>query len=279
VDDDWTWTNHERTVAQIPIWDQLIRRFNKRPRIEWQIPRQRVQDALQAYWEHQGMHAPHFAWPPALDSNDQYVLTEEDTGSLAYTFTFGAAAFFVLDTRTMRIKSRSETTMLGEGQWNLLQRWFEMVKDTYPVKFLVTSCSLLFNMWLDFPRDRWSGFPVERDRLLNLIASQNIRGVYLLAGDLHTAHAIRAELYGPEDCNVPLWEFCATPFEQSPAQISSRTYWPIRKRPLKSEELAFVIRKHNFGLVRVDFSTPDSPVVIYEVYGESGEMLGEVSDR
>jgi alkaline phosphatase D len=60
VDDDWSGTNSERALVQIPIWDQLWRRLRGRPRIEWQIPQQRVQDALQAYWEHQGMHAPPF---------------------------------------------------------------------------------------------------------------------------------------------------------------------------------------------------------------------------
>jgi alkaline phosphatase D len=278
VDDDWTWTDHQRTLAQIPIWDQIIRWLKGRPRIEWKIPRQRIRDALQAYWEHQGMHAPPFALPPDLNSQDQYTLTKEDPGSLAYAFTFGAAAFFVLDTRSMRIKSRAETNMLGEGQWKILEKWLQAVKDAYPVKFLVSSCSSLYNSWLDIPRDRWSGFPTERERLLHLLASQNIKGVYLLAGDLHAAHAIRADLNGPQGQSVPLWEFCSTPFEQSPSQLSSRTYWPL-KTGVKSQELFFIARQHNFGVVRVDFSTPGTPQVKFEVYGENGELLGEVCDK
>ena len=279
VDDDWTWTDRQRTMAQIPIWDRVIRRLQGRPRIEWQIPRQRVQDALQAYWEHEGMHAPHFALSPSLDSKAQYTLAAEDPGSLAYTFTFGAAAFFVLDTRTMRVKSRADTTMLGEGQWKVLEKWLQAVKDAYPVKFLVTSCSLLFSMWLDFPRDRWSGFPRERDRLLNFLAAHGIEGVYLLTGDLHTAHAVRADLYGPQDRVLPLWEFCASPFEQSPNRLSSRTYQPLRTGPVKRQQLFFCARQRNFGVVRVDFPTTDSSQVRFEVYGETGELLGEVSNK
>lgn len=278
VDDDWTWTNSQRTLAQIPVWDQIIRRLKGRPRIEWQITRQRVQDALQAYWEHQGMHAPPFVLPPSLDANEQYTLTTDDPGSLAYTFTFGAAAFFVLDTRTMRVKSRTERSMLGEGQWQVLEKWLLAVKGTYPVKFLVSSSTLLFPMWLDFPRDRWPGFPRERDRLLHFLAEHCIEGVYVLAGDLHSAHAIRADLDARQDRSLPLWEFCSSPFEQAPNRFSSFTYWPFTSKPVNRQKLFFCLRQHNFGIVRVDFSTPVFPQVRFEVYGDTGELLGEVSN-
>jgi phosphodiesterase/alkaline phosphatase D-like protein len=214
-----------------------------------------------------------------LDSRDQYTLAAEDPGSLAYTFAFGAAAFFVLDTRTRRVKSRTETSMLGEGQWKVLEKWLLAVKDAYPVKFLVTSGTLLFSMWLDITRDRWQGFPGERDRLLHFLAAHSIEGVYLLAGDLHSAHAVRADLYAPQDRILPLWEFCASPFEQDPNRVASRTYWPLRRGPVKRQQLFFCLRQHNFGIVRVDFSAPDTPQVRFEVYGDTGELLGEVSNQ
>jgi alkaline phosphatase D len=279
VDDDWTWTDRQRTIAQIPIWDRAIRRLQGRPRIEWELPRQRVQDALQAYWEHQGMHGPPLLLPPALDSKGLYALTPEDPGSLAYDFTFGAAAFFVLDTRTMRVKGRAYRSMLGEGQWNELEKWLVAVKDAYPVKFLVTSCTLLFNMWLDIPRDRWSGFPRERARLLNFLAAHGIEDVYLLSGDVHSAHAIRADLYGPQHRVLPLWEFGASPFDQTPNLLSSLTYTPLRVRPVRRQRLFFRARQRNFGIVRVDFSAPGRPQVRFEVYGEKGELLGGVSNQ
>lgn len=277
VDNDWTWTDSQRTLAQIPIWDQVIRWLKGRPRVEWQLPRQRVQDALQAYWEHQGMHAPPFQLPPRLNSKGQYTLAAEDPGSLAYTFTCGAAAFFVLDTRTRRVKSRTARTMLGVGQWQLLENWLLAVKDAYPVKFIVTSCALLFSSWLDIARDRWSGFPSERDRLLNFLAAHDIKGVYLLTGDLHSAHAIRADLDDPQGRAVPLWEFCATPLEQTPNWLSGRTYRPLRSGPLKTQKLQFSLHQYNFGLVRVDFPTQDNPRVRFEVYGKTGELLSQAA--
>jgi alkaline phosphatase D len=276
VDDDWTWTNTARTRAQIPIWDRFMRWAKRRAPFEWKIPAERVRDALQAYWEHQVMHAPPFEIPPILNDEGRYALDKDDPGSLAYTFTFGAAAFFVMDTRTNRVKNWKQQIMLGEGQWHALEHWLLAVKNVYPVKFIVTSGCLLFNMWLDIPRDRWSGFKDEQKRLLHFLAAEGIQGVYLLAGDLHSAHAVSADLYGPRGQALPLWEFCSSPFEQKPNTFSSRTYKPLRISPVRQQSLHFNIAQPNFGLIKVDFSEYGMPQVKFEVYGTGGEKLAEV---
>ena len=276
VDDDWRWMDSSRRLAAIPWWNQLDRWRQGCGPDERYLPVQRVQNALQAYWEHQGMHAPGLELPPQLDQAGQYALDMDDPGSLAYTFTFGAAAFFVLDTRSMRVCRRSERTMMNEGQWQALKSWLLAVKNTYPVKFLVTSCSLLHPMWHDIPRDRWSGFPEERDRLLHFLAANGIEGVYLLAGDLHSSHAVYAELYGPQGQSLPVWEFCSTPFEQNPNRLARYTYTPLRSGPVKISRRVFCVSQCNFGVVRVDFSKGKRPRITFQVYGEQGEMLGEV---
>ncbi|MFH1906170.1 MAG: alkaline phosphatase D family protein, partial [Chloroflexota bacterium] len=199
------------------------------------------------------MHAPPFQIPLRVDHGNQYGLHRDDPGSLAYTFEFGAAAFFVMDTRTMRIKNRQEQMMLGEGQWQALEDWLLAVKDAYPLKFLVTSCAVLFSMWADIPRDRWSGFPKERDRLLHFLAANGIEGVYFLTGDLHSAHAISADLYGPNRQPLRIWEFCSTPFECAA---------PTR------QEKHFIVDRANYGVVRVDFPAPGKPQVRFDLYYE-----------
>ena len=254
VDDDWHWQDSSRRLADIPWWNQIERWRQGCLPDERHLPIQRVQDALQAYWEHQGMHAPGMELPPQLNQGGQYALDLDDPGSLAYTFTFGAAAFFVLDTRSMRVRGRSERTMLNDGQWQALKSWLLAVKNTYPVKFLVTSCSMLYPMWHDIPRDRWSGFPEERDRLLHFLAANGIEGVYLLAGDLHSSHAVYAELYGPQGLTLPVWEFCSTPFEQNTNKLARYTYSALHSGPVKASRRAFCISQCNFGVVRVDFS-------------------------
>ncbi|RME90141.1 MAG: hypothetical protein D6770_03065 [Anaerolineae bacterium] len=266
VDDDWHWLDSERQWADIPILDKFIRWIEGRPPQERQLPPQRVRYALQAYWEHQGMHAPPMLHPPRLNRGGLYTLETKDTGSLAYTFTFGAAAFFVMDTRTMRVRGRGAQTMLGEEQWAALEEWLLNVKDTYPIKFLVTSSALLFTMFVDVARDRWSGYPRERDRLLHFLAANGIEGVYLLAGDLHSAHAVSAELYGPNQKAIPLWEFCASPFEQNPNWLSRFTYIPILSGAVHHQRKHFCVSAINYGLVRVDFSEPHAPRVRFEIH-------------
>lgn len=278
VDDDWTWTDPDRRWAQIPIWDQVIRWLQGRPREERRIPRQRVQDALQAYWEHQGMHAPPFERPPRLNERGQYFMEQGEPGSLAYTFIFGAAAFFVIDTRSMRIKGRKAHTMLGERQWQLLQDWLLDVKDRYPVKFLVSSSAFLFRMWADLARDRWSGFADDRDALLHFIAAHGIEGVYILSGDLHSAQAVRATLYGPQGRSIPVWEFCSSPFEQDPTRLARYTYSPLRSGPVKSQECPFILPQPNFGVVRVGFLPTGEAQIRFRVYGQDGKLLAETGD-
>ncbi len=279
VDDDWHWVDLTRQLAAIPWWDRLLRWLEKCPPEERQIPLQRVQNALQAYWEHQGMHAPPLEHAPDLDAKGQYELPTGAPGSLAYTFTFGATAFFVMDTRTMRVRHRREHTMLGDAQWQALQDWLLAVKDAYPVKFLVTSSAFLFRMWLDIPKDRWSGYPEERDRLLHFIAANGITGVYFLAGDLHSAHAIRAELYGPQGRSIPVWEFCSSPFDQEPNRWARRTHLKKPFGPIKSLEHRFIIEDLNFGVVRVDCGAGDSTRVCFEIYGENGELIDQAGEE
>jgi alkaline phosphatase D len=276
VDDDWTWADAERQRAQIPIWNRIPRWLRRRAPLEWTLPQQKVQHALQAYWEHQGMHAPPLELPPGLDVHNQYILDACDPGSLSYTFTFGAAAFFVMDTRTMRIKSNSKRVILGEGQWQALEKWLLAVKDDYPVKFLVSSGAVLFQMWVDLARDRWSGFPAQRQRLLRFLATNGIEGVYILCGDLHSAHAICAELDGPQGQTLPLWEFCSSPFEQQTNWLARHTYTPLHGDPIRSQKCLFTLAENNFGVVKVDFSESGQPQVRFEVYGESGDLLAQV---
>lgn len=261
VDDDWHWLDAERRWATIPFynrWERILRGFKPQ---ECYLPLHRVRDALQVYWEHQLMHAPPLLKAPRLNYASQYELREDDRGSLAYTFTHGAAAFFVMDTRTMRVHNQS---ILGEGQWQTLETWLLEVKD-YPVKFLVTSSALLFDFFGDVTGDRWSGFKRERDRLLYLLAREGIENVYILTGDLHSGHAISANLRGPNRQAIPIWEFCASPFEQKTNWLSKLLFVPIRSGAVSGEKLYFVRKAYNFGVVRVHFDEAQKPIVRFEL--------------
>lgn len=279
VDDDWRWRDPARTKPYIPWWDRLVRLWKRRSWAESSITHERVQAALQAYWEHQAIHAHTYIQSPSLDSLGCFSFQPESTGSFAYTFTYGAAAFFVLDTRTMRVRSTWKRNMLGGEQWDMLKDWFKEVDERFPVKFLVSSGSLLYSSWMDIPQDRWSGYAEERDQLLHFLANEGIQGVYVLSGDFHFGFAIQAVIYGPDGQNLPIYEFCASPFSQKPHRLASKTYREIRNGLFKKQEVVFTSQENNFGVVRVSFDTEGVPIVGFELFNQALESLGHAGDN
>jgi phosphodiesterase/alkaline phosphatase D-like protein len=190
---------------------------------------------------------------------------------LAYTFFYGAAAFFVMDTRSMRVKNPHEQRMLGDGQWRILKEWLLKVKDDYPVKFLVTSSSVLYSMFGDFLGDRWSGFRSERDILLRFIGDNHIRNVYFIAGDLHSSHSMTAECGSLSD-PVTIREFCSTPFEQDCNKYARLLYTSIKTGAVLHPQRHFVVTEPNYGIVQVHFQD-GVPQVDFKLYGTDGHLL------
>ncbi len=281
VDDDWRWLDPSRTRMYIPWWDRISRTARGCEPDEVSMNTQKVRNALQAYWEHQAMHAPAQEYPLELTSQGQYSLSPGDDGSLAFSFTAGAAAFFVMDTRTMRSRAlwpwkQKSATILGEGQWHALESWLISVKDTHPVKFLVSSSSVLFDMWLDITRDRWSGYRMDRDRLLRFLAAERIEGVHILSGDLHSSHALRIDLTSPGQQPVRVWEFCSSPLDQKTNWLAKTVYKKLR-HPLVTEQVCeFILDKNNFGVVQVKYGQDGHPQVGYKLYGENGQILASI---
>lgn len=277
VDNDWHWASSRRRKASIPFYEALTRFLSGRSIDECRLTRQTVLNALQAYWEHQGMHGPRPLQPPRLDPGGQYNLDRHAPGSLAYTFTCGAAAFFVLDSRTMRVRNLLEHRMLGDGQWDLLKEWLLENRDRYPVKFIVTSSTILFNMWTDVLGDRWQGFPRERRELFEFLGANGIRGVHFLAGDLHSGHAVRAEV-GPRGQRVPVWEYCASPFQQKCNPKAGWMYLPILSPMIARQKKIFTAPQFNYGVVEVDYPQPGQPEVTFTLYDQGGNPIHDPVD-
>jgi alkaline phosphatase D len=272
VDDDWHWSDAERRSAGLSTWARLIRWLKGRPPEERRLTPQRVRDALQAYWEHQGMHGPPLLHRPQLGEDGGYLFERHHPGSLAYAFAYGTAAFFVLDTRTMRVWNSRERRMLGDGQWHLLKEWLLQVRDEYPLKFIVTSSSVLYSMFGDFLGDRWSGFRGERDTLLRFIGEQRVQNVYVIAGDLHSSHSMTAEC-GDEADPILLHEFCSTPFEQVCNRYARWLYTSIKTGAVQHPKRQFVVTEPNYGIVRVHYGKGGRPKVDFTLYGTQGQRL------
>jgi phosphodiesterase/alkaline phosphatase D-like protein len=271
VDDDWRWTDLNRQQASLSVWARGSRLLKGRPINERTLSVERVRSALKAYWEHQGMHAPQTCTPPAFDEYGKYILEPYGSGSLAFSFVYGAAAFFVLDTRTMRVKNSCENLMLGEGQWRVLKQWLLDVRHKYPVKFLVSSSSVLDSIFGDFLGDRWSGFRTERDTLLHFIGEHHIENLYILAGDLHSSHSMMAEC-GPKNAPIRIREFCSSPFEQACNKFAPLLSTSFHTGAVLHPQRHFTVSKPTYGIVRVRYHR-GMPQVKFDLYGTEGELL------
>ncbi len=274
VDDDWRWQQEDCLAPHIPVWDRFIRWTQREAPLARRLDRRRVLDALQAYWEHQAMHAP----PSILPAREGQLLRP---GGFAYTFTVGGAAFFVLDVRTRRIRGRKRQQMLDEAQWQALEDWLLAVRDDFPVKFIVSSSAVIFRFRMDIAADRWPGYPAERRRLLSLLARHGVENVFLLTGDLHTGYAISGNLYGPQGRAIPVWEFCATPFEQQANFVTRWVRLPEQDGPLHHTRLHFNIPHWNFGVVEVNLDDPARPAVRFDLHYKTpqGWQIASVSNR
>jgi len=168
----------------------------------------------------------------------------------------------------MRVK-KGKNLLLGETQWKQLEDWFLNVKDKYPVKFLVSSGTVMYPFLLDIVRDRWSGFRSERERLFKLLAENEIEGVFILTGALHTAHCVSAEITCPSGLRLPIWEFCSSPFEQISSWVST-TYIPMLSKWIRKQKKHYHQPGKNFGIIDVDLEGQTPRVTFTLHYNDNG---------
>ncbi|MBI3161113.1 MAG: alkaline phosphatase family protein [Chloroflexi bacterium] len=259
VDNDWHWTDRELSKPGTSWLTRLLRKLNGRPKEEQLLSLPRTRAALKVNWEHQVMHGPR-----ALSPN----------GPLAYEFEYGACAFFIMDTRTPRFINTDERQMLGDKQWKMLELWLKRVKDTHPVKFIVSSISILSDIFGDITNDRWTGFDGERERLFALIAREKAEGIHFLTGDLHTAHSISADVIAPDGEAIRIWEFCSSPFEQKSSLLARLMDYPTRSPTLRNQKRHYAISRFNYGVINVAYSKGKKPRVSFELnYEKNGEWM------
>jgi alkaline phosphatase D len=168
--------------------------------------------AYQAWWEHQPVRLPQPTGP------DLRIYRSFDWGDLA--------TFFVLDTRQYRTDQGCgdglqppcpdlddpNRTMLGADQEQWLHAGLRASGSTWNVLgqqtvFTHMPISTLVNL------DQWDGYPLERQRLCDVLAEPGVSNPIVLTGDIHSSGIgdIRAT---PESDNVGV-EFVGTSISSS----------------------------------------------------------------
>jgi len=141
-----------------------------------------------------------------------------------------------------------KATMLGERQWQWLERQLETPAD---VRLIGSSVQVL----ADFPGwEGWSLFAHDQQRLIELIRRTRANGVVFLSGDMHYAELSKLEVNVP----YPLWDLTSSGLTE---------VWPVPTP--NANRVSDVIREPNFGLVDIDWQGAGTTVTL-SVVDQSG---------
>lgn len=132
---------------------------------------------------------------------------------------FGTTAANPNSSNYGRILRQVPRTMMGTPQ----KEWFKQKLRASTATFKIIISELIFTENFALPYDRWEGYWLERQEILNFILSNNIRNVVILSGD---QHAGQISLVNPTpDGGVPsnpIYEIGTGPTGQSTLARSVR---------------------------------------------------------
>ncbi|MCP4256782.1 MAG: alkaline phosphatase family protein [Planctomycetes bacterium] len=146
-------------------------------------------------------------------------------------------------------------TVLGEAQWRWLEEQFRQPAE---LRLLVSSYPLVPT---ELGRDAWGNFPLERQRLFNLIEETKANGVIVLSGDVHFAEISRTN-EGP----YPLYDFTSSALAAPSAGNEKFT---------NKFRISRTYKEVNFGLVEIDWQAQPAPIVTLKAVGLDGSSVFE----
>lgn len=182
------------------------------------------------------------------------------------SYLFGDTAkrvqLILLDNRTFRSPIKNgvggfvanydaNATMLGAEQWQWLEQ--ELLK---PAKIRIIGSSTQFctehNFW-----EAWANYPLEQEKMFELIRTTQANGVVFISGDVHYA-----ELSKHDEPNLyPIYDVTSsglTQLELSPAANQYRVGSAFAQR--------------NFGMIEINWSLPD-PEIKMIICNEAGNEV------
>lgn len=159
----------------------------------------------------------------------------------------------------------ADATILGAEQWAWLER---RLREPAEVRAVVSSISFIST---EHGSEKWSNFPQERSRFLELVRSTQAEGVVIISGDRHLAEL---SLLKPADgISYPLYDMTTSGLNQPFAKESEYG----SENPPKGPPNRYRIHERpytgsNFGLMRFKWDDPD-PSVRLEVCGLAGQRI------
>ena len=155
-------------------------------------------------------------------------------------------------------------TVLGEVQWRWLE---EQLKQPAELRIIGSGVQVVPD---EHGSEIWGNFPAERQRLLQLIRDTRAAGVVFLSGDRHLAEISRLPADHPLGVGYPLFDVTS-----SSLNLPSGNFTKAGTRfsnEINSYRVGLTYFETNFGMVDVDWSTPD-PIIRLQVRDEKGDVV------
>lgn len=147
-------------------------------------------------------------------------------------------AILLLDIRYFRDQPGTDGDILGEAQWEWLEK--QLAASDAQLHLIASGTQILPT---EHRYEKWSQYPQSRKRLLELLAKHRVPGVLLLSGDRHIAEISRLD---DPAIGYPLYEMTSsglTHFYRN---------FPGEPNALRVGE---VLADFNFGTIEIDWET------------------------
>jgi alkaline phosphatase D len=146
-----------------------------------------------------------------------------------------------------------EVSLLGHEQW----RWLEgQLREPAEIRFIVSGTQIVADKK---GMDEWGNYPLERQRLFDLVQTTGASSVIMLTGNVHFAELSRYD-GGP----YPLYDFTSSGLTHSNPKYAEADN-PYRAGNAYADK--------NFGLIEINWSAHSAPTVSLNIEGVDGQTL------
>ncbi|AQK72211.1 Calcineurin-like metallo-phosphoesterase superfamily protein [Zea mays] len=231
------------------------------------------------------IHTKHIVILGFLPGCDQTFLFKRKQAGVYASYMFGPEGkrvkVILLDTRYHRDPLLSDGTILGDPQWQWLER--ELHGPQSEITIIGSSIQVVSNLSATtgplFYVESWARFPRERERLFRLIDSSKRPGVLFISGDVHFGEITRF------DCGAeyPSYDVTSSGLTQSVENSVPEVFQPLMRllailTPTTMRVLSpncqyksCTIGQPNFGAIEIDWNAvpPRIKLELRDVEGHS----------
>lgn len=224
--------------------------------------------AMMAYRSYQVVHGP------ALVREGQPDRTNALHGYW-YTFQLGPARFFMMDTRSERTYLSAPPEIIGSAQMEAFKQW--LLEDREGLKFVGSSVPFFPDVKLSGAmewerKDKWAGFLLQRQKLLEFMRDERIKRLVFLSGDVHVS--FWSELRSTSRPDFQVLSLVSSAFN---APMFVPPLGMFEKQGILDGQADFVVTRSGGYTSRSNFTrvTWNEPELLVQVFERKGEKTAE----